>query len=328
MKIRKVLGVFLTLTGCIAAFLGLAAIILPLVANVQTRLVLDSFATPSGNPAVNAMNAVMSFVLQNSYLTLFCGLAATLAGILLLLSDSRAEEEAWNEANGSSAYRRPSETASGGEPEWNRSRPAGENAPVWRASRAERPEESNPFATYSAEDGLAIGRGWRGSFGEVMSSRGGSGFAPQSASAEPLEEKREELLNAYQRPESAAVQESPAASPQVAPVFEPQEEAAPQTLFPEEEAPLAAPAEESSPLREEPTRTPAFAPAPKLYEEAPMYVPASVAEKKTAEEEPEAAPRRQRFRGEPKTQEYTPNEPETPSKPKVTIKSTMGRHTC
>ena len=35
MKFRKTLGVLLTLLGCIAAFLGLAAAVVPLVANAS-----------------------------------------------------------------------------------------------------------------------------------------------------------------------------------------------------------------------------------------------------------------------------------------------------
>ena len=49
MKFRKTLGVLLTLLGCIAAFLGLAAAVVPLVSNAQLQLVLDSFATRSTN---------------------------------------------------------------------------------------------------------------------------------------------------------------------------------------------------------------------------------------------------------------------------------------
>ena len=64
MKFRKTLGVLLTLLGCIAAFLGLAAAVVPLVSNAQLQLVLASFATPSRSLLVNAINQLMTFVLS------------------------------------------------------------------------------------------------------------------------------------------------------------------------------------------------------------------------------------------------------------------------
>ena len=73
MKFRKTLGVLLTLLGCIAAFLGLAAAVVPLVSNAQLQLVLDSFATPSRSLLVNAINQLMTFVLSHSLCGSFRG---------------------------------------------------------------------------------------------------------------------------------------------------------------------------------------------------------------------------------------------------------------
>ena len=84
MKFRKTLGVLLTLLGCIAAFLGLAAAVVPLVANAQLQLVLDSFATPSRSLLVNAINQLMTFVLSHSLPVLLGGLLAASAGIAVL----------------------------------------------------------------------------------------------------------------------------------------------------------------------------------------------------------------------------------------------------
>ena len=84
MKFRKTLGVLLTLLGCIAAFLGLAAAVMPLVANAQLQLVLDSFATPSRSLLVNAINQLMTFVLSHSLPVLLGGLLAASAGIAVL----------------------------------------------------------------------------------------------------------------------------------------------------------------------------------------------------------------------------------------------------
>ena len=84
MKFRKTLGVLLTLLGCIAAFLGLAAAVVPLVSNAQLQLVLDSFATPSRSLLVNAINQLMTFVLSHSLPVLLGGLLAASAGIAVL----------------------------------------------------------------------------------------------------------------------------------------------------------------------------------------------------------------------------------------------------
>ena len=90
MKFRKTLGVLLTLLGCIAAFLGLAAAVVPLVSNAQLQLVLDSFATPSRSLLVNAINQLMTFVLSHSLPVLLGGLLAASAGIAVLACNAAA----------------------------------------------------------------------------------------------------------------------------------------------------------------------------------------------------------------------------------------------
>lgn len=84
MKFRKTLGVLLTMLGCIAAFLGLAASVLPLLANAQLQLVLDSFATPSQSFLVNGINHLMTFVLNRPLPVLLGGVLAAAGGIALL----------------------------------------------------------------------------------------------------------------------------------------------------------------------------------------------------------------------------------------------------
>jgi len=92
-KARKFFGVLFTILGAMTAFLSIAVLILPLIANDQTRLVLDSFYQPSDNPLVNLMNSVLAFMTENGTLTLALGAGLLLTGILLLLSAARLEEE-------------------------------------------------------------------------------------------------------------------------------------------------------------------------------------------------------------------------------------------
>lgn len=140
MKFRKTLGVLLTLLGCIAAFLGLAAAVVPLVSNAQLQLVLDSFATPSRSLLVNAINQLMTFVLSHSLPVLLGGLLAASAGIAVLACmgpKSVRDDE--------SDDRRPARFSEDVE----------KQAGLWRSERAKDVLPDNPFAAPSAEDGLA-----------------------------------------------------------------------------------------------------------------------------------------------------------------------------
>lgn len=135
MKARKVFGVLFTILGSMTVFLSLAALILPLVANQQMNLVLESFYRPSDNFLVNAINNLMSFLLENSVLMLVGGVAILLVGVLLLLSASRLEEE-------QSASKRSAERTQAAQP-----RPA----PVWKRQAPSADDEPNPFAAPANE---------------------------------------------------------------------------------------------------------------------------------------------------------------------------------
>lgn len=130
MKARKIFGVLFTILGSMTVFLSLAALILPLVANQQMNLVLESFYRPSDNFLVNLINTLMSFLLENSVLMLVGGAAILLVGVLLLLSAARLEEE-------QSASKRSAERAQAAQP-----RPA----PVWKRQAPSADDEPNPFA--------------------------------------------------------------------------------------------------------------------------------------------------------------------------------------
>lgn len=93
MKAGKAFGILFTIMGSMTVFLALGVLILPLIANEQMSLVLNSFYQSSEHFLVNAMNKMMTFMLENSVLTLVGGIGLLLVGILLLLSVSRYEEE-------------------------------------------------------------------------------------------------------------------------------------------------------------------------------------------------------------------------------------------
>jgi len=85
MKIRKFLSGLLFGTGCALSFIALLAIILPGIDNPQLQLVLDSFDMLSEHPAVQLMNAFMTFALQQSWHLLYLGLLILGLGAALLL---------------------------------------------------------------------------------------------------------------------------------------------------------------------------------------------------------------------------------------------------
>ena len=142
MKARKIFGVLFTILGSMTVFLSLAALILPLMANQQMNLVLESFYRPSERMLVNAINGLMSFLLENSVLMLFAGAGILLVGILLLLSATRYEEE-------QNASRRSAERTQAVQP-----RPA----PIWKHQSSAEEELPNPFAA-PANDAAEVPNG-------------------------------------------------------------------------------------------------------------------------------------------------------------------------
>lgn len=204
MKFRKTLGVLLTLLGCIAAFLGLAAAVVPLVSNAQLQLVLDSFATPSRSLLVNAINQLMTFVLSHSLPVLLGGLLAASAGIAVLACmgpKSVRDDE--------SDDRRPARFSEDVE----------KQAGLWRSERAKDVLPDNPFAAPSAEDGLAASQGgWRGGSFQAIREERANAFAPaaqshaasfasvKSTERSPYQRPEAQERSPYQRPEEPVVQ--------------------------------------------------------------------------------------------------------------------------
>lgn len=189
MKFRKTLGVLLTLLGCIAAFLGLAAAVVPLVSNAQLQLVLDSFATPSRSLLVNAINQLMTFVLSHSLPVLLGGLLAASAGIAVLACmgpKSVRDDE--------SDDRRPARFSEDVE----------KQAGLWRSERAKDVLPDNPFAAPSAEDGLAASQGgWRGGSFQAIREERANDFAPAAQShAASFASVKSTERSPYQRPEA------------------------------------------------------------------------------------------------------------------------------
>lgn len=204
MKFRKTLGVLLTLLGCIAAFLGLAAAVVPLVSNAQLQLVLDSFATPSRSLLVNAINQLMTFVLSHSLPVLLGGLLAASAGIAVLacmgpksVRDDESDDQ------------RPARFSEDVE----------KQAGLWRSERAKDVLPDNPFAAPSAEDGLAASQGgWRGGSFQAIREERANTFAPaaqshaasfasvKSTERSPYQRPEAQERSPYQRPEEPVVQ--------------------------------------------------------------------------------------------------------------------------
>ncbi len=233
MKFRKTLGVLLTLLGCIAAFLGLAAAVVPLVSNAQLQLVLDSFATPSRSLLVNAINQLMTFVLSHSLPVLLGGLLAASAGIAVLACmgpKSVRDDE--------SDDRRPARFSEDVE----------KQAGLWRSERAKDVLPDNPFAAPSAEDGLAASQGdWRGGSFQAIREERANAFAPavqshavsfssvKSTERSPYQRPEAQERSPYQRPEepvvhpfdrsddsfpATSVEEESDASPSLSSIFE------------------------------------------------------------------------------------------------------------
>ena len=336
MKFRKTLGVLLTLLGCIAAFLGLAAAVVPLVSNAQLQLVLDSFATPSRSLLVNAINQLMTFVLSHSLPVLLGGLLAASAGIAVLACmgpKSVRDDE--------SDDRRPARFSEDVE----------KQAGLWRSERAKDVLPDNPFAAPSAEDGLAASQGgWRGGSFQAIREERANDFAPaaqshaasfasvKSTERSPYQRPEAQERSPYQRPEepvvhpfdrsddsfpAPSVEEEADASPSLSSIFEED------LLFTRSQASqTAAHSEKPAEKAEEPA--PDFDLTFESDEaEDSLFFPTVSPEAKSNSESLTTPvidePLQNSKAGESK--EAAPMIP-VAAKQKVKIRSTMGKHTC
>ena len=337
MKFRKTLGVLLTLLGCIAAFLGLAAAVVPLVSNAQLQLVLDSFATPSRSLLVNAINQLMTFVLSHSLPVLLGGLLAASAGIAVLACmgpKSVRDDE--------SDDRRPARFSEDVE----------KQAGLWRSERAKDVLPDNPFAAPSAEDGLAASQGgWRGGSFQAIREERANDFAPaaqshaasfasvKSTERSPYQRPEAQERSPYQRPEepepfnrsddsflsfpAPTVEEESDASPSLSSIFEED------LLFTRSQASqTAAPSEKPAEKAEEPA--PDFDLTFESDEaEDSLFFP-TVSPEAKSNSEPLTTPVIDEPLQDSKAGESKEAAPMIPAaaKQKVKIRSTMGKHTC
>ena len=331
MKFRKTLGVLLTLLGCIAAFLGLASAVVPLVANAQLQLVLDSFATPSRSLLVNAINQLMTFVLSHSLPVLLGGLLAASAGIAVLACmgpKSVRDDE--------SDDRRPARFSEDVE----------KQAGLWRSERAKDVLPDNPFAAPSAEDGLAASQGgWRGGSFQAIREERANAFAPavqshavsfssvKSTERIPYQRPEAQERSPYQRPEepepfnrsddsfpAPSVEEESDASPSLSSIFEED------LLFTRSQASqTAAHSEKPAEKAEEPA--PDFDLTFESDEaEDSLFFP-TVSPEAKSNSEPLTTPVIDEPLQNSKAAETREAAP-THAKQKVKIRSTMGKHTC
>lgn len=336
MKFRKTLGVLLTLLGCIAAFLGLAAAVVPLVSNAQLQLVLDSFATPSRSLLVNAINQLMTFVLSHSLPVLLGGLLAASAGIAVLACmgpKSVRDDE--------SDDRRPARFSEDVE----------KQAGLWRSERAKDVLPDNPFAAPSAEDGLAASQGgWRGGSFQAIREERANDFAPaaqshaasfasvKSTERSPYQRPEAQERSPYQRPEEPVVQpfdrsddSFPATS------VEEESDASPSlsSIFEEDLLFTRSQASQTAAHSEKPTEK-AEEPAPDFdltFEsdeaEDSLFFP-TVSPEAKSNSEPLTTPVIDEPLQNSKAGESKEAAPMIPAaaKQKVKIRSTMGKHTC
>ena len=342
MKFRKTLGVLLTLLGCIAAFLGLAAAVMPLVANAQLQLVLDSFATPSRSLLVNAINQLMTFVLSHSLPVLLGGLLAASAGIAVLACmgpKSVRDDE--------SDDRRPARFSEDVE----------KQAGLWRSERAKDVLPDNPFAAPSAEDGLAASQGgWRGGSFQAIREERANAFAPaaqshaasfssvKSTERSPYQRPEAQERSPYQRPEEPVVQPFDRSDDSFpAPSVEEESDASPSlsSIFEEDLLFTRSQASQTAAHSEKPAEK-AEEPAPDFdltfeSDEAEdslffstVSPEATEADAASSNSEPLTAPVIDEPLQDSKAGESKEAAPMIPvaAKQKVKIRSTMGRHTC
>lgn len=333
MKFRKTLGVLLTLLGCIAAFLGLAAAVVPLVANAQLQLVLDSFATPSRSLLVNAINQLMTFVLSHSLPVLLGGLLAASAGIAVLACmgpKSVRDDE--------SDDRRPARFSEDVE----------KQAGLWRSERAKDVLPDNPFAAPSAEDGLAASQGgWRGGSFQAIREERANAFAPavqshavsfssvRSTERSPYQRPEAQERSPYQRPEEPVVQPFDRSDDSFpAPSVEEESDASPSlsSIFEEDLLFTRGQASQTAAHSEKPAEK-AEEPAPDFdltFEsdeaEDSLFFP-TVSPEAKSNSEPLTTPVIDEPLQDSKAAETREAAP-THAKQKVRIRSTMGKHTC
>lgn len=336
MKFRKTLGVLLTLLGCIAAFLGLAAAVVPLVANAQLQLVLDSFATPSRSLLVNAINQLMTFVLSHSLPVLLGGLLAASAGIAVLACmgpKSVRDDE--------SDDRRPARFSEDVE----------KQAGLWRSERAKDVLPDNPFAAPSAEDGLAASQGgWRGGSFQAIREERANDFAPavqshaasfssvKSTERSPYQRPEAQGRSPYQRPEEPVVQPFDRSDDSFpAPTVEEEADASPSlsSIFEEDLLFTRSQASQTAAHSEKPAEK-AEEPAPDFdltFEsdevEDSLFFP-TVSPEAKSNSEPLTTPVADEPLQDSKAGESKEATPMIPAaaKQKVKIRSTMGKHTC
>lgn len=339
MKFRKTLGVLLTLLGCIAAFLGLAAAVVPLVANAQLQLVLDSFATPSRSLLVNAINQLMTFVLSHSLPVLLGGLLAASAGIAVLACmgpKSVRDDE--------SDDRRPARFSEDVE----------KQAGLWRSERAKDVLPDNPFAAPSAEDGLAASQGgWRGGSFQAIREERANAFAPaaqshaasfasvKSTERSPYQRPEAQERSPYQRPEEPIVQPFDRSDDSFpAPSVEEESDASPSlsSIFEEDllftrgqTLQAAAPSEKPAAKAEEPAPDFDLTFESDEAEDSLFFSTvspeATEADAASSNSEPLTTPVIDEPLQNSKAAETREAAP-THAKQKVKIRSTMGRHTC
>lgn len=333
MKFRKTLGVLLTLLGCIAAFLGLAAAVVPLVSNAQLQLVLDSFATPSRSLLVNAINQLMTFVLSHSLPVLLGGLLAASAGIAVLACmgpKSVRDDE--------SDDRRPVRFSEDVE----------KQAGLWRSERAKDVLPDNPFAAPSAEDGLAASQGgWRGGSFQAIREERANDFAPaaqshaasfasvKSTERSPYQRPEAQERSPYQRPEEPVVQPFDRSDDSFpAPSVEEESDASPSlsSIFEEDLLFTRSQASQTAAHSEKPAEK-AEEPAPDFdltFEsdeaEDSLFFP-TVSPEAKSNSEPLTTPVIDEPLQDSKAAETREAAP-THAKQKVKIRSTMGKHTC
>ena len=333
MKFRKTLGVLLTLLGCIAAFLGLAAAVVPLVSNAQLQLVLDSFATPSRSLLVNAINQLMTFVLSHSLPVLLGGLLAASAGIAVLacmgpksVRDDESDDQ------------RPVRFSEDVE----------KQAGLWRSERAKDVLPDNPFAAPSAEDGLAASQGgWRGGSFQAIREERANAFAPavqshaasfssvKSTERSPYQRPEAQERSPYQRPEEPVVQPFDRSDDSFpAPSVEEESDASPSlsSIFEEDLLFTRSQASQTAAHSEKPAEK-AEEPAPDFdltFEsdeaEDSLFFP-TVSPEAKSNSEPLTAPVIDEPLQDSKAAETREAAP-THAKQKVKIRSTMGKHTC
>ena len=336
MKFRKTLGVLLTLLGCIAAFLGLAAAVMPLVDNAQLQLVLDSFATPSRSLLVNAINQLMTFVLSHSLPVLLGGLLAAAAGIAVLacMGPKSVRDDEPDD-------RRPARFSEDVE----------KQAGLWRSERAKDVLPDNPFAAPSAEDGLAASQGgWRGGSFQAIREERANAFAPavqshaasfsnvRSMERSPYQRPEAQERSPYQRPEEPVVQPFDRSDDSFpAPSVEEESDASPSlsSIFEEDLLFTRSQASQTAAHSEKPAEK-AEEPAPDFdltFEsdeaEDSLFFP-TVSPEAKSNSEPLTTPVIDEPLQNSKAGESKEAAPMIPAaaKQKVKIRSTMGKHTC